>query len=71
MTNSFRRFLDDSNMEMHNIAAERMPRRIAMARRNWMHVGSHVAAENISFGDSLLPCDYKNSKSAGSKQAAA
>lgn len=100
---AFRRFLDDGHVEMHNIAAERMFRHIAMGRRNWMHVGSHGAAENISFvysllescklndlsfGDyvedictrmmrgekdfeSLLPCDYKDSKAAGSEQAVA
>ena len=100
LMNSFRRFLDDGHVEMHNIAAERMFRHIAMGRRNWMHVGSHGAAENISFvysllesyklndlsfGDyiedicgrimrrekdfeSLLPCDYKDSKSVGSEQ---
>ena len=100
---AFRRFLDDGHVEMHNIVAERMFRHIAMGRRNWMHVGSHIAAENISFvysllescklndlsfGDyiedictrimhgekdfeSLLPCDYKNSKAAGSEQAVA
>ena len=93
---AFRRFLDDGHVEMHNIAAERMFRHIAMGRRNWMHVGSHDAAENISFvysllescklndlsfgeyiedictrimhGDedyeSMLPCDYKPSKTA-------
>lgn len=100
---AFRRFLDDGHVEMHNVAAERMFRHIAMGRRNWMHVGSHGAAENISFvysllescklndlsfGDyvedicermmrgekdfeSLLPCDYKDSKSAGSGQTVA
>lgn len=100
---AFRRFLDDGHVEMHNIAAERMFRHIAMGRRNWMHVGSHGAAENISFVysllescklndlsfgdyvedicarmmrgekdfDTLLPCDYKDSKSAGSGQAVA
>ena len=100
---AFRRFLDDGHVEMHNIAAERMFRHIAMGRRNWMHVGSHGAAENISFVysllesrklndlsfgdyvedicarmmrgekdfDTLLPCDYKNSKSSGSEQAVA
>lgn len=51
---AFRRFLDDGHVEMHNIAAERMFRHIAMGRRNWMHVGSHDAAENISFVYSLL-----------------
>lgn len=51
---AFRRFLDDGHVEMHNIAAERMFRHIAMGRRNWIHVGSHEAAENISFVYSLL-----------------
>ena len=51
---SFRRFLDDGHIEMHNIAAERMFRHIAMGRRIWMHVGSHDAAENISFIYSIL-----------------
>lgn len=51
---AFRRFLDDGHIEMHNIAAERMFRHIAMGRRIWMHVGSHEAAENISFIYSIL-----------------
>ena len=47
-------FQDDGHVEMHNIAAECMFRHIAMGRRNWMHMGSHGAAENISFVYSLL-----------------
>ena len=58
---AFRRFLDDGHVEMHNIAAERM----AMGRRNWMHVGSHVAAENISFVYSLLESCKLNDLSFG------
>lgn len=71
--------LDDGLAEMRNIAAERMLRHIAMCRRNWMYVGSRVAAEDICTRmmcgekdfESLLPCDYKNSKAAGSGQAVA
>lgn len=51
---AFRRFLDDGHIEMHNIAVERMFRHIAMGRCIWMHVGSHEAAENISFIYSIL-----------------
>lgn len=64
-TNSFRLFLDDGQVEMHNIAAERMFRPIAMARRNWMHVGSHGAAETISFFYSLLESRKLNDLSFG------
>ena len=51
---AFRRFLDDGHIEMHYIANERIFRHIAMGRRIWMHVGSHDAAENISFIYSIL-----------------
>ena len=34
-------------------AAERMFRHIAMGRRNWLHSGSHDAAQNIAFMYSL------------------
>lgn len=50
---SFRRLLSDGRIEMHNNAAERMFRYIAMGRRNWLHTGSHKAAENIAFMFSL------------------
>ena len=50
---------------MHNIVAERMPRHIAMARRNWMHVGSHGAAEDISFVYPLLESRKLNNLSFG------
>lgn len=39
---------------MHNNAIERMFRHIAIGRRNWLHTGSHFAAENIAFMYSLL-----------------
>ena len=35
-------------------AVERMFRHLAMGRRNWMHTGSHLGAENIAFMFSLL-----------------
>ena len=62
---SFRRFLDDGHIEMNNIAAERMFRHIAMGRRIWMHVGSHDAAENISFIYSILESCKLNDISLG------
>lgn len=35
-------------------AIERMFRHLAMGRRNWMHTGSHLDAENIAFMFSLF-----------------
>ena len=35
-------------------AVERMFRHLAMGRRNWMHTGSHLGAENIPFMFSLF-----------------
>ena len=35
-------------------AIERMFRHLAMGRRNWMHTGSHLGAENIAFMFSLF-----------------
>ena len=35
-------------------AVERMFRHLAMGRRNWMHTGSHLGAENIAFMFSLF-----------------
>lgn len=55
---AFSCFLDNGHVEMHNITAESMFRHIAMARRNWMHVGSHGAAENISLVYFLLEFPY-------------
>jgi len=51
---SFRMFLTDGRIMMHNNAAERMFRHIAMGRRNWLHSGSHDGACNIAFMYSLL-----------------
>ncbi len=48
------KFLLDGRIEMHNNAIERMFRHIAIGRRNWLHTGSHFAAENIAFMYSLL-----------------
>lgn len=46
---------------MHNNAIERMFRHIAIGRRNWLHTGSHFAAENIAFMYSLLEsCKLNN-----------
>ena len=39
---------------MHNIDTERMFRHLAMGRRNWLHTGSHLGAENIAFMFSLF-----------------
>ncbi|MEE0148483.1 MAG: hypothetical protein UEL26_09525 [Segatella copri] len=35
-------------------AIERMFRHLAIGRRNWMHTGSHLGAENIAFMFSLF-----------------
>ena len=51
---AFLKFLQDGQVEMHNNAIERMFRHIAIGRRNWLHTGSHFAAENIAFMYSLL-----------------
>ena len=58
---AFQKFLLDGHIEMHNNAIERMFRHIAIGRRNWLHTGSHFAAENISFMYSLLEsCKLNN-----------
>ena len=46
---AFERFLYDGRIDMHNIALERCFRHIAIGRRNWLHTGSHEAAQNIAF----------------------
>ena len=46
---AFERFLSDGRIDMHNIAIERCFRHIAIGRRNWLHTGSHKAAQNIAF----------------------
>ena len=51
---TFKVFLQDGRVEMHNNAVERMFRHLAMGRRNWMHTGSHLGAENIAFMFSLF-----------------
>ena len=51
---AFKVFLQDGRVEMHNNAAERMFRHLAMGRRNWIHTGSHLGAENIAFMFSLF-----------------
>jgi hypothetical protein len=58
---AFRRFLENGQYEMHNNAAERMFRHIAMGRRNWLHVGSHTGAENLAYMYSLYEsCQLNN-----------
>ncbi len=58
---AFQKFLLDGRIEMHNNAIERMFRHIAIGRRNWLHTGSHFAAENIAFMYSLLEsCKLNN-----------
>lgn len=58
---AFRTFLSDGRIDMHNIAIERCFRHIAMGRRNWLHTGSHFAAQNISFMFGLLEsCKLNN-----------
>ena len=49
----FKAFLTDGAIELSNNAAERMFRHIAMGRRNWLHIGSHTAAQNVAFMYSL------------------
>lgn len=51
---AFKVFLQDGRVEMHNNAVERMFRHLAMGRRNWLHTGSHLGAENIAFMFSLF-----------------
>ena len=51
---AFERFLQDGRIELSNNAIERCFRHIAMGRRNWLHTGSHFAAENIAFIYSLV-----------------
>lgn len=51
---AFRIFLRHGELDIDNNAIERLFRHLAMGRRNWMHVGSHNAARNISFMYSLL-----------------
>ena len=58
---AFRVFLSDGRIDMHNIAIERCFRHIAMGRRNWLHTGSHFAAQNIAFMFGLLEsCKLNN-----------
>lgn len=59
----FKAFLTDGAIELSNNAAERMFRHIAMGLRrstlslglskNWLHIGSHMAAQNVAFMYSL------------------
>lgn len=51
---AFLKFLQDGHVELSNNAIERCFRHIAIGRRNWLHSGSHFAAENIAFMYSLL-----------------
>lgn len=51
---AFLKFLQDGQVELSNNAIERCFRHIAIGRRNWLHSGSHFAAENIAFMYSLL-----------------
>lgn len=58
---AFKEFLTDGAIELSNNAAERMFRHIAMGRRNWLHIGSHMAAQNIAFMYSLYEsCKMNN-----------
>lgn len=51
---AFKQFLQNGLVEMQNISIERCFRHIAMGRRNWMHTGSHDAAQNLAFMYSLF-----------------
>lgn len=58
---AFQLFLTDGRIEMHNIAIERCFRHIANGRRNWLHTGSHEAAQNLAFMYSLYEsCKMNN-----------
>ena len=58
---AFKGFLYDGHLDMHNIAIERCFRHIAIGRRNWLHTGSHQAAQNIAFMFGLLEsCKLNN-----------
>ena len=58
---AFNAFLKHGGIEFSNSAAERMFRHIAMGRRNWLHSGSHDAAQNIAFMYSLYEsCKLNN-----------
>lgn len=58
---AFQKFLLEGNLDMHNIAIERCFRHIAIGRRNWLHTGSHFAAQNIAFMFDLLEsCKLNN-----------
>ena len=58
---AFKAFLKNGRIELSNSAAERMFRHIAMGRRNWLHSGSHDAAQNIAFMYSLYEsCKLNN-----------
>ena len=58
---AFRRFLEHGEIEASNNTIENMFRHIAMGRRNWLHSGSHNAAQNIAFMYSLLEsCKLNN-----------
>ncbi len=50
---AFMVFLQYGVVEMHNNAAERMFRHLAMGRRNWLQSGSHEGAQNLAFLFSL------------------
>lgn len=58
---AFRRFLDHGELEASNNGIENLFRHIAMGRRNWLHIGSHYAAQNIAFMYSLYEsCKLNN-----------
>jgi len=50
---AFRVFLKNGDIDISNNMVENMFRHIAMGRRNWLHTGSHYAAQNIAFMYSL------------------
>lgn len=51
---AFKVFLKHGEIEISNNSIEYMFRHIAMGRRNWLHSGSHHAAQNIAFMYSLV-----------------
>ncbi len=54
---ALRRFVDDERLPMHNNLSERMLRRQAIGRKNWLFVGSHDGARaNTTFVSLLASC---------------
>jgi transposase len=54
---ALKRFVDDQRLPLHNNVSERMLRRQAVGRKNWLFVGSHDGARaNTTFVSLLASC---------------